>query len=158
MEEYGYAIITPYGFIKNVHNKIIQYLMKESFSSDLRTLISVYDINDEELARLVNISKKNYNLEVKKQGSTSSVTVLLVKGTDATNKLKKIVKDVEDKLQDESNLLKVYVSNNSEQAVEDLCEYFDLEGFDKLEQYLFDNSNQSITSFNFKALNEIKTK
>jgi len=53
----------------------------------------------------------------------------------------------------------IYTSKTETEAKEDLCDYIGLEDFSKIESELFsDEEKGNITSFNFKALMNTKTK
>lgn len=163
MEEYGYAIVTPYGYENGVHTKIVPQLIKAGYDSNLKTLISVYDFKEEEKEKLTSIiSKRNIPLNLKKMTSVDTVTVILVRGVNANNILKDIVVKAQEEISkgnDDKTLLKVFVSNNEKEAIEDFCEYTSIDDFEKIESYLLESfSEKEIGSFNFKDLNSVKTK
>jgi len=163
--EYAYMLVTPKGCESNIHIKILKDLIKNGKELGLTTLTCVYDLTDKDINLLYEITKNNeFYAYLNKRSASKLIMPLFVKGIDAVKKIKQIAykynntkgNDLDKSIRYLDN---VYVSNNVNEAILDLCEYIGIEDFSTIEPMLFPILNCEIDSFNFKALiNETKEK
>lgn len=158
--EYAYVLVTTKGCEKGIHVDLIKDLIKDSESLGLTSLISVYDLTSKDIEKLYNCTKDVELYESLRKKSTGKMIMpLFVKGFNAVSKMKQIIykyNEFSNPDMDKSRryLDNVYISNDTNEAILDFCEYTDVENFIKIESLLFPELNCEINKFNFKALEQ----
>jgi len=153
--EYAFALITPNGHANGVTNEIVKDLIKEGFESDLLSLICVYDLTNNDVKK---IFERTQNVEfcnqLKKSMDNKFIVPLFIKGDNAVNKVKKITSKYNNG-EVERYMDNIYVSNDSNEAIQDLCYHFDVENFEDIENILFEDTNGPVESYPFKDLVQV---
>jgi len=153
--EYAFALITPNGHASGVTNNMVKDLIKEGFDSNLLSLICVYDLNNDDIKKIFERTKNiDFVNQLKKSMDNKFIVPLFFKGNDAVNKVKTISSKYNSG-KVERYLDNVYVSNNSTEAIEDLCYHYDIENFENIEDLLFENVTGPVESYPFKDLAQI---
>ena len=155
--EYAFALITPNGYASAVTNNIVKDIIKEGFESGLLSLICVYDLSNDDIKK---IYERTHNIEfsnqLKKSMDNKFIVPLFFRGENAISKVKKIVSKYNNgKTNEQRYFDNIYVSNDSIEAVVDLCYHYDVEDFENIEDLLFKNIDSPLETFPFKELSRV---
>lgn len=145
--EYAFALII--GYTDDIIIRVVKDLIQNGFENDLKSLICIYDLNNNDIEKIYNHTKNDkLCLDLKKSVDKKFIMPIFTKGVDACSKIKSITSKYE------NSDSYIYVSK---QAISDLCYYYDVSNFKEIENLLFKDEDP-ITTFPFKDLSNCKIK
>ena len=156
--EYGYALITPKGNKDDIGLDFIKELMKEGIDHQLSSLIYIYDVDDDDIQLFLNNTQDVLLCEQMKKNGI--IIPIFVYGNNTC----KVLKDIAIQYNNYQThfhcskknryMDRVYVSYDENEAIEDFCEYMQVDDFDRIKDKLFAQNTNGLYSYDFRALKD----